>query len=88
MAAITPNVGGIPFPVETTYQQDLRVTKVTDGDTLTFREFTTLIQAECELFLHNGTAVTFTTGTNIVTIGVNVPPLAATEIFGIIKGTM
>lgn len=87
MATITPNVGGIPYPVAPApYEQVLLDTRVTDTDTIPFREFTTLTQADCKLTLVGGTAVVFTTGTNIVTIGVNVPPLAATIIRGTVRG--
>ena len=87
MAAINPNYGRVAHPIVTERQSDILPTAVTDGDTLTIGHLTTLTQAKCFLErVDNGADVVFTTATNVVTIGVNAPPLASTQIKGFVTG--
>lgn len=87
MAAVNPAriQTGIPIVVER--QTIVGSTPVSDGDTLTFGEFTSLTQAKCHFELvADGADVAFTTTTNVVTIGVHVPPLASENIRGYVIG--
>lgn len=90
MAAVTPHVDGAPVPVYSKSIQGLSITSPTlmsDGDTLTFPAFTTLIQAECWFKrIDDGSDVVFTTGTNVVTIGINIPIMHFVPVKGQVVG--